>query len=176
MMFVIVGLGNPGKEYAAHRHNVGFMAVDAIAQSHHFPSWQKKFSSLVTEGTIEGHKTLLMKPQTFMNDSGHALISLLNFFKIDASHVCVIYDELDLEPGKIRVKMGGGSGGHNGIKSIDQHCGKEYRRVRIGIGHPGRKELVHHHVLSDFTANDRIWLTPLLVLLQKKHRCCMHQI
>jgi peptidyl-tRNA hydrolase, PTH1 family len=161
-MLLIAGLGNPGVQYANNRHNIGFMAADAIVRRHNFNPWQKKFSGLVSEGTLDGIKALVLKPQTFMNDSGRSVQAAINFYKLDLKDLTVIYDELDLTPGKLRVKTGGGSGGHNGIKSIDQHCGKEYRRVRLGIGHPGSKEQVHHHVLGDFAKADARWVQELL--------------
>ena len=161
-MLLFAGLGNPGAKYAENRHNVGFMAVDAIAHRHSFSPWSKKFQGLVAEGRIGGEKALLLKPQTFMNLSGQSVGEAMRFHKIDPSQLIVLYDELDLPPGKVRVKTGGGAGGHNGIRSIDAHCGKEYRRVRIGIGHPGIKEMVTHHVLGDFAKADHEWLDPLL--------------
>ncbi|WP_127521752.1 aminoacyl-tRNA hydrolase [Mesorhizobium sp. Z1-4] len=164
-MRLIAGLGNPGQKYQDHRHNVGFMAADAIARRHSFSPWSKKFQGLVAEGILGGEKVLVLKPQTFMNNSGHAVGEALRFFKLAPADLIVIYDELDLAPGKVRVKTGGGSGGHNGIKSIDAHCGKDYRRVRVGIGHPGAKERVHGHVLGDFAKADHAWLEPLLEAL-----------
>ncbi|WP_024588937.1 aminoacyl-tRNA hydrolase [Aliihoeflea sp. 2WW] len=161
-MRIIAGLGNPGSKYENHRHNVGFMAVDAIARRHSFPPWSKKFQALISSGTIGTEKVLLIKPQTFMNLSGQAVGEALRFHKAEIGDLIVLYDELDLDPGKVRIKTGGGHGGHNGIKSIDAHCGKDYRRVRIGIGHPGIKEMVTHHVLGDFAKADRDWLDPLL--------------
>jgi len=161
-MLLIAGLGNPGQKYENHRHNVGFMATDVIARRHSFSPWSKKFSGLIAEGRIGGEKALLIKPQTFMNLSGQTVGEAMRFHKIDISQLIVLYDELDLAPGKVRVKTGGGAGGHNGIRSIDAHCGREYRRVRIGIGHPGVKELVTNHVLGDFSKADREWLEPLL--------------
>ncbi len=161
-MLVITGLGNPGLKYAHNRHNIGFMAADAIVRRHNFGPWVKKFSGEVSEGTLDGVKVLVLKPLTFMNDSGRAVAAAMQFYKLDLKDVVVIYDELDLVPGKVRVKTGGGSGGHNGIKSIDQHCGKEYRRVRLGIGHPGNKEQVHNHVLGDFHKIDKDWVDPLM--------------
>src|SRR5690606_38412019 len=143
------GLGNPGSQHAANRHNVGFMAADAIARRHSFSPWSKKFRGLVAEGTLGGEKVLLLKPQTFMNLSGQSVGEALRFYKLEPAALAVLYDELDLAPGKVRVKSGGGHGGHNGIKSIDQHVGRDYRRVRIGIGHPGAKELVQNYVLGD---------------------------
>ncbi len=161
-MLVFAGLGNPGAQYAGNRHNVGFMAVDEIHRRHDFSPWAKKFQGLVSDGMIEGTKVLLLKPQTFMNLSGQSVGAALAFYKLPLSALSVFYDELDLPAGKVRVKTGGGSGGHNGIKSIDAHCGKDYRRVRIGIGHPGDRERVHGHVLGDFAKADATWLEPLL--------------
>jgi PTH1 family peptidyl-tRNA hydrolase len=161
-MLVITGLGNPGPQYANNRHNIGFMAADAIVRRHNFAPWQKKFSGLVSEGLLDGQKALVLKPQTFMNDSGRSVLAAMSFYKLELKDIVVIYDELDLAPGKLRVKTGGGSGGHNGIKSIDQHCGKDYRRVRLGIGHPGNKALVHNHVLGDFAKADGPWVQELL--------------
>jgi PTH1 family peptidyl-tRNA hydrolase len=161
-MLLFAGLGNPGAKYANFRHNVGFMAADAIARRHSFSPWAKKFQALVCEGRIGDEKIVLIKPQTFMNLSGQSVGEALRFYKLDPSALTVFYDELDLAPGKVRVKTGGGAGGHNGIRSIDGHVGKDYRRVRIGIGHPGVKEMVTPHVLGDFAKTDREWLDPLL--------------
>jgi len=161
-MQIIAGLGNPGPKYAHNRHNVGFMAADAIARRHSFSPWTKKFRAEIAEGALAGEKVLLVKPQTFMNLSGEAVGEAMRFYKLSPADLTVLYDELDLSPGKVRIKTGGGAGGHNGIRSIDAHVGKDYRRVRIGIGHPGVKELVHQHVLSDFAKADRDWLQPLL--------------
>ncbi len=161
-MLLIAGLGNPGPKYAGNRHNIGFMAADEIVRRHNFSPWQKKFSGLVSEGMLDGEKAIVLKPQTFMNNSGQAVGEALRFYKLELNNLVVIYDELDLFPGKLRVKSGGGSGGHNGIKSIDAHCGKEYRRVRVGIGHPGAKELVLNYVLGDFSKADHEWLDPML--------------
>ena len=161
-MLLFAGLGNPGAKYANYRHNVGFMAADAIARRHSFSPWSKKFQALVAEGRIGDEKIVLIKPQTFMNLSGQSVGEALRFYKLDPSALTVFYDELDLAPGKVRVKTGGGAGGHNGIRSIDGHVGKDYRRVRIGIGHPGIKEMVTHHVLGDFAKADHEWLDPLL--------------
>jgi len=161
-MLLIAGLGNPGPQYRNNRHNVGFMAADAIARRHSFAPWSKKFQGLVSDGTIAGDKVVLIKPQTFMNLSGQAVGEALRFYKLSPADLVVIYDELDLPAGKIRVKTGGGAGGHNGIRSIDAHVGKDYRRLRIGIGHPGDKARVHGHVLGDFAKADGEWLDPLL--------------
>jgi PTH1 family peptidyl-tRNA hydrolase len=161
-MHILVGLGNPGAKYADNRHNVGFMAADAIARRHSFSPWTKKFQALVADGTIAGEKVLLVKPQTFMNLSGQSVGEAVRFYKLDSTDVTVLYDELDLVAGKVRVKLGGGAGGHNGIRSLDQHISNAYRRVRIGIGHPGVKEMVMPHVLGDFAKADKVWLEPLL--------------
>ena len=161
-MFLIVGLGNPGAKYASNRHNIGFMAVDEIAHRHNFSPFRSKFQGEISEGTIDGVKTLLLKPTTFMNESGRSVREACKFYKIELADIVVVYDELDLAPGKVKIKKGGGSGGHNGIKSIDAHCGKEYRRVRLGIGHPGDKNRVSGYVLGDFAKADQSWLDPLL--------------
>ena len=161
-MLLFAGLGNPGAKYANNRHNVGFMAADAIARRHSFSPWSKKFQAEIAEGRIGGEKVLLIKPQTFMNLSGQSIGEALRFYKLEPSAVTVFYDEIELAAGKVRVKTGGGSAGHNGIRSLDQHLGREYRRVRIGVGHPGVKEMVHGHVLGDFAKSDREWLDVLL--------------
>jgi peptidyl-tRNA hydrolase, PTH1 family len=161
-MRIIAGLGNPGKKYENNRHNVGFMAADAIHRRHSFSPWTKKHGALVADGRTGGEKVLLVKPQGYMNLSGQAVGEAMRFHKLSPDELIVLYDELDLAPGKLRVKTGGGAGGHNGIKSIDAHCGKDYRRVRIGIGHPGVKHLVTNHVLGDFAKVDAEWLDPLL--------------
>jgi len=161
-MLIIAGLGNPGAKYAGNRHNIGFMALDAIHHKNSFSPWSKKFKAEISEGELAGEKVLLVKPQTFMNLSGEAVGEAMRFYKLAPKDIVAIYDELDLAPGKARIKVGGGHGGHNGIKSLDAHCGKEYRRLRLGIGHPGVKELVTHHVLGDFAKVDHTWLDPLL--------------
>ncbi|MCV0397546.1 MAG: aminoacyl-tRNA hydrolase [Rhizobiaceae bacterium] len=161
-MLIIAGLGNPGAKYVNYRHNVGFMAADAIVRRHSFSSWSRKFQAEIATGTLAGERVLVMKPQTFMNNSGQAVGEAMRFHKLTPADIVVLYDELDLAPGKVRIKTGGGAGGHNGIRSIDAHCGKDYRRVRIGIGHPGVKEMVTNHVLGDFAKADHGWLDPLL--------------
>ncbi len=161
-MKLFIGLGNPGNQYAGHRHNVGFMALDEIARRHGFPAWRKKFRGEVSEGTLDGTKVLLIKPQTYMNESGRSAGEAMRFFKLEPSDVTVFHDELDLVPGKIRVKTGGGAAGHNGLRSIIQQIGADYVRVRIGIGHPGHKDRVHGYVLNDFARADQTWLEPLL--------------
>ncbi len=161
-MWLLVGLGNPGGSYARNRHNIGFMAADEIVRRHCFSPWRAKFHGLLAEGSIAGEKCLLLKPDTFMNLSGQAVAAAARFHKIGNDHVLVLHDELDLPPGKVRVKTGGGAGGHNGLKSIDAHLGNDYRRVRLGIGHPGDKTLVTPWVLGDFAKADQDWLVPLL--------------
>jgi PTH1 family peptidyl-tRNA hydrolase len=161
-MLIIAGLGNPGSKYAGNRHNIGFMAIDAIHRRYSFSPWSKKFKAEISEGELDGEKVLLIKPQTYMNLSGESVGEAMRFYKLQPSDLVAIYDELDLAPGKARLKTGGGHGGHNGIKSLDAHCGREYRRLRLGIGHPGVKEMVQHHVLGDFAKVDQSWLEPLL--------------
>jgi PTH1 family peptidyl-tRNA hydrolase len=161
-MKLFVGLGNPGAKYARHRHNVGFMAVERIAAVHGLGPWRKKFQGLVAEGEIAGGRVLLLKPETYMNESGRAVGEAARFLKIGVEDIIVFHDELDLAPGKVRCKVGGGNAGHNGLRSITQHLGNAYARVRIGIGHPGAKELVHGYVLHDFAKVEEAWLDPLL--------------
>lgn len=161
-MLLIVGLGNPGAKYEKNRHNVGFLAADAIARRHSFSPWSRKFKAEIADGTLAGEKVLLMKPTTFMNLSGEAVGEAMRFYKLTPADIVVMHDELDLAPAKLRLKVGGGHGGHNGLRSIDAHCGKDYRRMRIGIGHPGDKSRVHNHVLGDFAKVDAEWLDPLL--------------
>ena len=161
-MLILVGLGNPGAKYASNRHNIGFMAADVIHARHRFPAWRKNFQAEVAEGVIDGERVLLMKPQTYMNESGRSVGEAARFLKLAPSDVVVIHDELDLPPGKLRMKVGGGHGGHNGLRSITAQITDAYRRMRLGIGHPGHKELVHGHVLSDFHKVDRDWLVALL--------------
>lgn len=161
-MRLFVGLGNPGAEYAGHRHNIGFMAADAIAHRNGFPPFRAKFSAELSEAVIVGEKVILLKPQTYMNRSGDAVSKAAKFYKIDPADIVVFHDELDLAPGKVRIKSGGGNGGHNGLKSIEAHMGKDFFRVRMGIGHPGHRDRVHAHVLSNFHKADNDWLEPLL--------------
>jgi PTH1 family peptidyl-tRNA hydrolase len=159
---LVVGLGNPGSQYEGNRHNIGFMAADAFVRRHSFSPWRSKFQAEVAEGTVGGVKVLVLKPMTYMNLSGQSVAAAARFLKIDLDHVIVIHDELDLPPGRMKVKKGGGAGGHNGLKSIDAHLGKDYWRVRLGIGHPGDKDLVAHYVLHDFAKADQTWLDPLV--------------
>ncbi|WP_323767398.1 aminoacyl-tRNA hydrolase [Marinovum sp.] len=161
-MQIFVGLGNPGGEYAGNRHNIGFMAVDRIAEDHSFGPWKSRFLGRVAEGRLGGDKVLLLKPDTYMNRSGQSVGEAMRFYKLEADDVTVFHDELDLAPGKCRVKTGGGHAGHNGLRSIHGHIGEAYHRVRLGIGHPGRKELVSGYVLHDFAKADADWLEPLL--------------
>jgi PTH1 family peptidyl-tRNA hydrolase len=161
-MKLIIGLGNPGEKYGLNRHNVGFMAADEIARGYSFGPWKKRFQGQVAEGQIGTQKCILVKPGTYMNESGRAAGEAMRFYKLSVGDVIVIHDELDLKPGTIRVKTGGGNAGHNGLKSISAHIGNEYARVRIGIGHPGDKALVTDYVLRDFSKADRAWLDPLL--------------
>ncbi|MCA0960711.1 aminoacyl-tRNA hydrolase [Salipiger bermudensis] len=161
-MQIFVGLGNPGGKYARNRHNIGFMALDRIAEDHGFGPWRARFQGEVSEGRLGGDKVLLLKPGTFMNLSGQAVGEAMRFFKLESDDVTVFHDELDLAPGKCRVKTGGGHAGHNGLRSIHAHIGEAYHRVRLGIGHPGRKDLVAAYVLHDFHKADEDWLDDLL--------------
>ena len=160
-MLMFVGLGNPGAGHARNRHNIGFMAVEAIAKRHGFPPWRRRFQGVATEGTIGAERVLLLLPGTYMNESGRAVAEAAHFYKLGLGEIVVFHDELDLAPGKVRVKTGGGNAGHNGLRSISAHVGNDYRRVRIGIGHPGVKELVHPYVLSDFAKDERAWVAAL---------------
>jgi PTH1 family peptidyl-tRNA hydrolase len=157
-MRLLVGLGNPGAEYARNRHNVGFMALDAIRSRHGISPWRRRFHGVATEGELAGEWVVLLLPGTFMNDSGLAVAEAARFYKIGTGDIVVFHDEIELPPGKVRVKTGGGNAGHNGLRSISSHVGNDYRRVRIGVGHPGVKELVHNHVLSDFAKAERPWV------------------
>jgi peptidyl-tRNA hydrolase, PTH1 family len=161
-MRLFVGLGNPGAKYAGNRHNIGFMVVDEIARRHGFAPWRRRFQGETAEGTLDRERVILLRPLTFMNDSGRAVQEAANFFKLTPADIAVFHDELELPPAKVRVKVGGGIAGHNGLRSISAHLGNEYRRVRLGIGHPGIKELVHGHVLSDFSKSDRPWVEALM--------------
>jgi peptidyl-tRNA hydrolase, PTH1 family len=162
-MRLVVGLGNPGSRYAGNRHNVGFMAVDAIARRHRVSGFRSRFKGELADGTIDGERRLLLKPQTFMNDSGESVAETARFFKIAPAEIVVIHDEIDLRPGKLRVKRGGGNAGHNGLRSIDALLGPDYWRIRIGVGHPGVKELVQPYVLQNFRSEEMtFWVEPLL--------------
>ena len=161
-MKLFVGLGNPGTKYAGNRHNIGFMAVERIAEDHGFGPWKSKFQGTISEGRLGSEKVMLLRPETFMNLSGQSVGEAMRFYKLDSTDVTVFHDELDLAPGKCRVKAGGGHAGHNGLRSIHQHIGPHYDRVRIGIGHPGNKNAVSGYVLRDFAKADQDWLDDLL--------------
>jgi PTH1 family peptidyl-tRNA hydrolase len=160
-MRLLVGLGNPGARYAGNRHNIGFMALEAIARRHGIGPWRRRFQGVAAEGPLAGERVILLLPGTFMNDSGLAVAEAAHFYKIGAGDIVVFHDEIDLPPAKVRVKTGGGIAGHNGLRSISSHVGNDYRRVRIGVGHPGVKELVYNHVLSDFAKAERPWVEAL---------------
>ena len=161
-MKLFVGLGNPGPQYAGNRHNIGFMAVERIADRYRFPAWRRKFNGYATEGEIDGSRVLLLKPETFMNDSGRSVGEAARFLKIDIADIVLFHDELDLDAGRLKVKVGGGNAGHNGLRSTTAHIGNEYTRVRIGIGHPGSKDAVTHYVLGDFAKSEAEWVDVML--------------
>jgi PTH1 family peptidyl-tRNA hydrolase len=160
-MRLFVGLGNPGAKHAGNRHNIGFMVVEEIAKRHGFAPWRRRFQGVATEGTIGREKVLLLLPGTYMNESGRAVAEAMHFYKMPLGDIVVLHDEIELPPAKMRVKTGGGIAGHNGLRSISAHVGNDYRRVRIGVGHPGVKELVHAHVLGDFAKSERPWVETL---------------
>lgn len=161
-MLIFAGLGNPGAKYAKNRHNIGFMALERIAADHGFGPWKARFQGQCAEGRLGNAKVVLLKPQTFMNLSGQSVGEAMRFFKLDTTDITVFHDEIDLAPGKVRVKDGGGHAGHNGLRSIHQHIGPHYSRVRMGVGHPGRKEAVAGYVLNDFAKADQDWLEDVL--------------
>jgi len=161
-MILLVGLGNPGEKYARQRHNIGFMAVDEIIRRHSFAPERKRFQGLLSEGKLGSEKALILKPQTYMNESGRSVGEAMRFYKLTPSDVVVLHDELDLPAAKVRIKTGGGAAGNNGIRSIADHIGADFRRLRIGIGHPGDRDRVTSHVLGDFAKADKTWLEPLL--------------
>ena len=160
-MRLVVGLGNPGTQHVGNRHNIGFMAVQEIARRHGIGPWRRRFQGVAAEGPIGAERVLLLLPGTYMNESGRAVGEAAHFYKLALSDIVVLHDEVDLPPAKIRVKAGGGIAGHNGLRSISAHVGNDYRRVRIGIGHPGAKEMVHGHVLGDFSKAEREWVDAL---------------
>jgi PTH1 family peptidyl-tRNA hydrolase len=160
-MQLFVGLGNPGAKYAHNRHNIGFMVVDEIARRHGFAPWRRRFQGETAEGTLDRERVVLLRPSTFMNESGRAVQEAASFFKLSAGEITVFQDEIELPAAKVRVKVGGGIAGHNGLRSISSHVGNDYRRVRLGVGRPGVKELVHGHVLSDFAKDERPWVIAL---------------
>ncbi|MCB2093050.1 MAG: aminoacyl-tRNA hydrolase [Rhodobacteraceae bacterium] len=161
-MKLFVGLGNPGAKYAMNRHNIGFMAIDRIAADHRFAPWRARFQGMVAEGSLNGEKVMLLKPTTFMNLSGQSAGEAMRFYKLDPGDITVFHDELDLAPGKVRAKTGGGHAGHNGLRSLHAHIGEAYHRIRLGIGHPGHKDRVAGYVLSDFSKADTRWLENLM--------------
>jgi PTH1 family peptidyl-tRNA hydrolase len=160
-MLLLVGLGNPGARYAGNRHNIGFMVVEAIAKRHGMGPWRRRFQGMVSEGTLGSERVTLLMPGTYMNESGRAVAEAAHFYKLALPHIVAIHDEIELPPSKVRVKVGGGNAGHNGLRSITAHVGNDYRRVRIGVGHPGHKDLVHSHVLNDFAKDERPWVEAL---------------
>ena len=160
-MLLFVGLGNPGANHVGNRHNIGFMVVQAVAKRHDIGPWRRRFQGVAVEGSIASERVLLLLPGTYMNESGRAVAEAVNFYKLGLDQLVVFHDEIDLAPGKVRIKIGGGVAGHNGLRSITSHIGNDYRRVRIGVGHPGVKELVHAHVLSDFAKSERPWVVAL---------------
>jgi PTH1 family peptidyl-tRNA hydrolase len=164
-MWLMVGLGNPGPRYAGNRHNIGFMALDALVRRQNLGPWRKRFRGVTSEGPVGGERIIALKPETFMNDSGVAVAEAANFYKIDVGHIVVFHDEIDLAPAKVRVKTGGGVAGHNGLRSITSHVGNDYVRVRIGVGHPGVKDLVYSYVLGDFAVIERPWVEALCDIL-----------
>ena len=161
-MLLFVGLGNPGQEYSRNRHNIGFMAVEEICRRHGFTPWRRKFQGAIADGVLSGEKILALKPLTYMNESGRSVGEAMRFYQLEPKAVFVFHDELDLLAGKLRVKTGGGTAGHNGIRSIGAHIGGDFHRVRLGIGHPGERHRVHGHVLGDFVKADAAWLRPFL--------------
>jgi len=160
-MLLFVGLGNPGAQYAGNRHNIGFMAVEAIARAHRFAPFRARFRGRASEGVIGGARVVLLMPETYMNESGRAAQEAARFYKIEPADIVAFHDELDLAPGKMRVKTGGGNAGHNGLRSLTAHLGNDYRRVRLGIGHPGDRAMVHSYVLNDFAKSERPWVETL---------------
>ena len=164
-MLLLVGLGNPGARYVGNRHNIGFMTLEASAKRHGIGPWRRRFQGVACEGPIAGERVLLLLPGTFMNESGRAVAEAAQFYKLAAPDITVFHDEIELPPGKVRVKVGGGIAGHNGLRSITAHVGNDYRRVRIGVGHPGAKDLVEHYVLADFAKSERGWVEALIDIL-----------
>lgn len=160
-MLLFVGLGNPGQRYVGNRHNIGFMAVQAIARRHNISPWRRRFQGVAVEGNIANERVLLQLPGTYMNESGRAVAEAANFYKLEPGNVVVFHDEVELPPGKVRLKLGGGNAGHNGLRSISDHIGNDYRRVRFGVGHPGDKNLMEQYVLQDFAKNEWSWVEVL---------------
>jgi peptidyl-tRNA hydrolase, PTH1 family len=164
-MLLLVGLGNPGERYAGNRHNIGFVVAEAIARRHGIAPWRRRFQGVTAEGPVGGERVLLLLPGTYMNDSGRAVAEAAHFFKLTPHQVVVFHDEIDLPPAKLRVKTGGGNAGHNGLRSITAHIGNDYHRVRVGVGHPGARELVQPYVLSDFAKSERPWVEALCAIV-----------
>ena len=164
-MLLLVGLGNPGARHVGNRHNVGFVAVQRIAKRHGLGPWRRRFQGVACEGPLGGARSLLLLPGTYMNESGRAVAEAAHFYKLSPADIAVFHDEIDLPPGKVRVKIGGGIAGHNGLRSISEHIGNDYRRVRIGVGHPGDKDMVQHYVLNDFAKSDRGWVEALIAII-----------
>ena len=164
-MLLLVGLGNPGARYVGNRNNIGFLAVEEIAKRQGLGPWRRRFAGVACEGPLGGVRSLLLLPGTYMNESGRAVAEAAHFYKLSPADITVFHDEIDLPPGKVRVKIGGGIAGHNGLRSISEHIGNDYRRVRIGVGHPGDKDMVQHYVLSDFAKSDRGWVDALVAII-----------
>jgi PTH1 family peptidyl-tRNA hydrolase len=161
-MVLLVGLGNPGQDYAKNRHNIGFMAVEEIAQRHGFGPWRRRFQGQAADGRLSDKRAYALKPETYMNESGRAVAAAMRYYRLEAEDVIVLYDEIDLDAGKVRCKQGGGNAGHNGLRSLDSHIGRDYVRVRLGIGHPGDRDRVSGHVLGNFSKADMIWVTDVI--------------
>jgi PTH1 family peptidyl-tRNA hydrolase len=174
MQQLLVGLGNPGARYAGNRHNIGFMAIDAIAKCYGIGPWRRRFLGVACEGPLDGERALLLLPGTFMNESGRAVGEAAHFYKLQPAAVTVFHDEIELPPGKVRVKVGGGNAGHNGLRSISEHIGNAYRRVRIGVGHPGDKDMVQPYVLGDFAKSERAWVAALIAILADNADLLIH--
>ena len=173
-MLLLVGLGNPGARYIGNRHNIGFMTLQAIAKRPGFAPWRRRFQGVACEGPIGGERVLLLLPGTYMNESGRAVGEAAQFYKLAPDAITVFHDEIELPPGKVRVKAGGGIAGHNGLRSISEHVGNDYRRVRVGVGHPGHKDLVEHYVLSDFAKSERPWVDALIAILADNAELLLH--
>ena len=161
-MVLLVGLGNPGQDYAKNRHNIGFMAVDEIARRYSFGPWRRRFQGQTADGRLSGKRAFALKPETYMNESGRAVTQAMRYYRLEPEDVIVLYDEIDLDAGKVRCKQGGGNAGHNGLRSLDSHIGRNYVRVRLGIGHPGDRDRVSSHVLGNFSTADMVWVTDVI--------------
>ena len=161
-MVLLVGLGNPGQDYAKNRHNIGFMAVDEITRRYSFGPWRRRFQGQAADGRLSGKRAFALKPETYMNESGRAVTQAMRYYRLEPEDVIVLYDEIDLDAGKVRCKQGGGNAGHNGLRSLDSHIGRNYVRVRLGIGHPGDRDRVSSHVLGNFSNADMVWVTNVI--------------